>query len=180
MLCQHCKEKEATSHYKRIMNGHKEEAYLCTDCAHDLGYDRLMEEMGMGLGSMLGNFLGASSNVNKALAGVERCRRCGSSFNDIVSWGVVGCGDCYDQFRERLMPSIENLHGHAVHNGKVAKQATIKVKEELTEQEKLKRAMKAAVERQDFELAAQLRDKLHALDSQPTDRQSSGDSQTDE
>lgn len=186
MLCQHCKAKEATNHYKKIINGQKEEAYLCADCAHELGYDRMMEEiglsMGMGFGSMLGNFLSATSSVNTALAGVERCRRCGSSFNDIVSWGMVGCGDCYDQFHDRLMPSIENLHGHAAHGGKVAKQATIRVKDELSEKEKLERAMQAAVERQDFELAAQLRDKIHALDTPPTEPEQSGkaDSQTQE
>lgn len=180
MLCQHCKTKEATNHYKRIINGRKEEAYLCVDCAHALGYDRMMEEMtlGMGLGSMLGNFLSATSSVNTALAGVERCPHCGASFNDIVSWGMVGCGDCYSQFRDRLMPSIENLHGHAVHNGKVAKQATIKVKEELSEKEKLERAMNAAVERQDFELAAQLRDQIHALEQKRGGEAS--DSETEE
>lgn len=169
MLCQHCNVKEATTHYTKMINGQKEETYLCAGCAHDLGYDRLMEEMtlglGMGFGSMLGNFLSATSSVNTALAGVERCTGCGSSFNDIVSWGMVGCSECYNQFRDRLMPSIENLHGHAHHNGKVAKQATIKVKEDLSEKEKLERAMKAAIERQDFELAAQLRDKLRALDT---------------
>lgn len=179
MLCQHCNEKEATNHYKRVINGHKEEAYLCAGCAHALGYDRMMEEMslgfGMGLGSMLGNFLSATSSVNKALAGVERCPQCGASFNDIVSWGMVGCGDCYNQFRDRLMPSIENLHGHAVHNGKAAKQATIKVKEELSEKEKLERAMNAAVERQDFELAAELRDKIHALEKPETEKNQGGE-----
>lgn len=149
MLCQHCNAKEATNHYKRIINGKKEEAYLCAACAHELGYDRMMEEMtmglGMGIGSMLGNFISATSSVNTALAGVERCPRCGSSFNDIVSWGMVGCGDCYGMFHDRLMPSIENLHGHAIHNGKVAKKATIKVKEELSEKEKLKRADRKSV-----------------------------------
>ncbi len=170
MLCQHCKAKEATNHYKTMINGKKEEAYLCADCAHALGYDRMMEEMGlgfgMGFGSMLGNFLSAASpSISTALAGVERCNHCGASFHDIVSWGMVGCGDCYDQFRDRLMPSIENLHGHAVHNGKVAKKATIEVKEELTEKERLEKAMQSAVERQDFELAAELRDKIRALEN---------------
>lgn len=163
MLCQHCNERESTTHYKKIVNGIREEAYFCTTCAHRLGYDHLAAELGLGFGTILGNFLGASSSVSTSMAGVERCPQCGSSYNDVVSLGMVGCEQCYQMFYDKLIPSIENLHGRAVHRGKVAQQAYIKVKEAFTEQEKLERGLKAAIEKQDFELAAQLRDKLKAL-----------------
>lgn len=165
MLCQHCKEREANNHYKSIINGKKEEGYFCDECAKQLGLEHLINPISLTFGSILGNFLGASSSVPTSLAGVQRCPQCGSSYNEIVSSGQVGCANCYDMFREFLIPSIENIHGKAVHNGKVAKDATINVKVELSESEKLKKALANAIEKQDFELAAILRDKIKTLET---------------
>lgn len=172
MLCQHCNEKQATSHYKSIINGVKKEGYFCEDCAAELGLDNFIKPIELTFGNMLGNFLGATSSVPTSLAGVRRCPQCGSSYNEIVSSGQVGCATCYDMFKELLIPSIENIHGKAVHKGKVAKDATIHVKVELSEGEKLKKALAKAIERQDFELAAKLRDKIKELDEdQKTDEE---------
>ncbi|MFR5876509.1 MAG: hypothetical protein ACLUFN_08460 [Eubacterium sp.] len=37
MKCSHCHEKEANTHIRRIINGKKEEMYLCEECAKELG-----------------------------------------------------------------------------------------------------------------------------------------------
>lgn len=165
MLCEKCKVNEATNHYKRIINGQKEEHFLCSQCASELGYDNFFDGAALNFESLLGKFLGTSSAVDNELVGVQRCEQCGSTYNDIIATGRVGCGHCYDKFYDRLIGSIENLHGKAFHNGKHAKKAYIKIKDEISEKEKLERALKNAVEKQNFELAAQLRDKIRALDN---------------
>jgi protein arginine kinase activator len=170
MKCTHCHEKEANTHIKRIINGKKEELHLCEDCAKELGVMKEFEFEPLNMNSLFGNLLGAGAAALNSLAGVERCNYCGSSFNDIVNSGKVGCANCYDKFEDRLAPSIEKLHGRTKHVGKyvtysedsdkVNKQET---KSEVSEIDKLKAEMQAAIKEQRFEDAAIIRDKINGL-----------------
>lgn len=52
MKCEHCGRNEATFHYQRTVNGRTEEAHLCPECAAELGY---RTDFGNGFGSMFGD-----------------------------------------------------------------------------------------------------------------------------
>lgn len=176
MRCQHCNQNEATTFIKRNINGHKEELHLCSECAKELG---VMDEFRMPTMSemfgdtFLGNFLGAGVAAMNSLAGVDRCLSCGSSFNDIVQSGRMGCADCYDRFEEKLEPSIRKIHGKTKHIGKfvsysednevndTAKEES--VSQEKSELESLQEQMKAAINEQRFEDAAVIRDKIKEI-----------------
>ncbi len=98
--------------------------------------------------------------------GIDRCQYCGSTLNDIISTGHVGCANCYDKFEDRLSASIERLHGKTKHLGK-----SITYTEEAEEDDKgsenkldeLKADLKLAIQEQRFEDAAVLRDKIKEL-----------------
>lgn len=176
MRCQHCNQNEATTFIKRNINGHKEELHLCSECAKELG---VMDEFRMPTMSemfgdtFLGNFLGAGVAAMNSLAGVDRCRSCGSSFNDIVQSGRMGCADCYDRFEEKLEPSIRKIHGKTKHIGKFVSYSEdneVKdsaneesVSQEKSELESLQEQMKAAINEQRFEDAAVIRDKIKEI-----------------
>ena len=49
----------------------------------------------------------------------ERCPTCGTSFEEVIRTGMMGCADCYDAFYEKLRPSLARIHGKAVHTGKL-------------------------------------------------------------
>ncbi len=172
MLCQHCNQNEATTHIKKNINGQREEMHLCSHCAEELG---VMEEFRMPSmndlfgNSFLGNFLGAGAAAMNSLAGVERCHICGSSFNDIVNSGHIGCSDCYDKFADKLEPSIRKIHGKTKHIGKFIsydeseEPKTKEVKPEVNQTDILKEQLKDAIKEQRFEDAAILRDKIKEL-----------------
>lgn len=172
MLCQHCNQNEATTHIKKNINGKREEMHLCSDCARELG---VMEEFRVPSvtdffgESFLGNFLGAGVAAMNSLAGVERCSTCGSSFNDIVKGGHIGCSDCYDKFADRLEPSIRKIHGKTKHIGKFIsydesnEPEKTESKKATDELEQLKEQLQKAISEQRFEDAAVLRDKIKAL-----------------
>ena len=172
MLCQHCNKNEATTHIKKNINGHHEEMYLCSKCAEDLG---VMEEFKMPsmndlfANSFIGNFLGAGVAAMNSLAGVDRCHTCGSSFNDIVNSGHIGCSDCYEKFSDRLEPSIRKIHGKTKHIGKfISYDEQEEPKKAEPEAEKnqldtLREQLKDAIKDQRFEEAAVLRDKIKEL-----------------
>lgn len=95
-----------------------------------------------------------------------RCPKCGSSFNDIVREGRVGCAECYKVFYNELKPSLQRIHGQIHHSGKIASTAEPVSEEEakIDEKEELKKQMNEAVAAQNFELAAQLRDRIKELE----------------
>ncbi len=172
MLCQHCNQKEATTHIKKNINGQREEMHLCSECARELG---VMDEFKMPSmndlfgDSFLGNFLGAGVAAMNSLAGVERCSTCGSSFNDIVKGGHIGCSDCYDKFADRLEPSIRKIHGKTKHIGKFIsydekeEPAKEESKTEVNQLDLLQQQLDAAIKEQRFEDAAVIRDKIKNL-----------------
>jgi protein arginine kinase activator len=175
MLCQHCNQNEATTHIKKNINGHREEMHLCSDCANELGVmeDFKMPSMNDLFGdSFLGNFLGAGVAAMNSLAGIDRCNTCGSSFNDIVKGGHIGCSDCYEKFSDKLEPSIRKIHGKTKHIGKFIsydesedkkEHKKPEAKKEVNQIDALNEQLKVAIEDQRFEDAAVLRDKIKDL-----------------
>lgn len=165
MLCQNCGKNEATTHIKQIINGDMAESHLCSECASHLGYSDMFSGFGLNLSELFGGFLG-DTKPSISSGKTPRCPKCGSSFDEIVHSGKVGCADCYRTFYDRLLPSIQRIHGKIKHSGKTAVSSPVQPKIETTAEkiEKLKAAMNDAVSKQEFETAAKIRDEIKALE----------------
>ena len=163
MLCQACQKKQATTHIKSVVNGEVTQYNLCSDCAKKMGYGNIFSDFGTDFSSLLGSIFGG--NQQQVLPDGKRCPTCGSSFADIARSGRVGCSQCYDVFYDRLLPTIRRIHGNTEHIGKSAIAADEKTKTH-SELESLKEQLTAAIEAQEFEKAAQLRDKIKELEAQ--------------
>ena len=168
MLCQHCQKNEATTHVKTMINGEYAEYRLCPECAHEMGYDSMFPDFTADFGGLLGSFLSAAL---PARSGATHCKLCGSTMNDIKKTGKVGCSECYDTFFSELMPTIRNVHGNTEHIGKrpVIEYETVEddkpEKQEDKKLESLKAELKQAIEDENFERAAELRDKIKELEA---------------
>ena len=163
MLCQNCKKNEATTHIKTIVNGEATEAHLCSDCAKSLGYDGVFSDFGFNFSDMLSSFF--SEPVMAGLGGrALRCDKCGSTFNDILRSGKIGCGDCYSTFYDKLLPSLERLHGRTSHEGKIPNGSPVQQKNSRIDE--LREQLQNAVNLQDYETAASLRDQIKALEQE--------------
>ena len=169
MKCTHCHEKEANTHIKRNINGRKEEMHLCEDCARELGVLDEFSFEPFSIDSFFGNLLGAGTSAFNSLTGVDRCTYCGTTFNDIVKSGKVGCSHCYDRFENKLAPSIEKIHGRVKHIGKsisYTEEDEAPKEEKASESDKLKADLKLAIQEQRFEDAAVLRDKIKEINGE--------------
>lgn len=165
MKCQKCKVNNATTQVKRIVNGAYEEYMLCADCAHEMGFDNVfdtaMPDMFGGLvKSLFGTALPSRSQAT-------RCPSCGSTYGDITNTGKVGCAKCYTTFISELLPSVKRIHGNTTHCGKRPNMAL--AEESVANQKEdqigiLKTQLNKAVEEQNFELAAELRDKIKEME----------------
>lgn len=49
------------------------------------------------------------------------CKNCGTSLNDFLDTGFVGCAQCYETFRTYALKLAEDIHGRGIHIGKVPK-----------------------------------------------------------
>lgn len=159
MICQNCNKNEANMHMKRIVNGRAAEVHLCSDCARSLGYGEAFSGFGVGLGGLLGEFLSKNEGVSNSL----RCSFCGKSFEEIAGDGKMGCAECYNVFYDKLLPSLNRIHGRASYAG--SKPAGSE-KSRALRLDELKSALAVAVDEQNFELAATLRDRINDIISQ--------------
>ncbi len=162
MLCQNCGKYEATTHVKRIINGESAEAHLCSDCAKALGYTDVFGGFGNTFGDLLGSFFG-EPQMSSLSSRTIHCEKCGNTFNDIVNSGKLGCADCYTTFYDKLLPSLQRIHGKTRHEGKNPKIIKTEVANHVNVLEQLEKELKAAIEQQNFEKAAELRDKINSL-----------------
>ena len=168
MKCQKCGANNANTHVKTIINGEFKEYDLCSECAHKMGYTNVFADMDNEFSNLLGSFFG---NVLPARTQATRCEFCGSTYSEIAKTGQVGCANCYKLFADQLYPSIRRIHGNTTHCGKNSGRAAAAEKKpaEMTKEEKLadmKKQLDAAVKEQNFELAAELRDKIKDTEGQ--------------
>ncbi len=159
MLCQSCEKRQASTHIKTILNGELREFDLCPECAAKLGYGSFFNNFGFDIDKLFGSFMDSNEGRKKT----KRCNFCGSSFDEIAKTGKVGCAHCYEEFYDELLPSIRRIHGRTNHTGKLARSAgtEVKVRNEIT---KCKYELEQAIKTQEFEKAAELRDKIKELE----------------
>lgn len=156
MKCRMCGRNPATTHIKTLVNGAVGEYSLCAECARRLGYRNLFADLSRGL-----ELLGMQENVRPQTA--EQCV-CGATFQDIVRTGKVGCAECYRTFYHQLIPVIRKLHGETVHRGKTPGGALPQMRQQKELMAQKKELLQRAIELENFEEAAVLRDEIRQLE----------------
>jgi len=167
MLCQSCGKNGAAFHYKTNINGVVSELHLCADCASRINNGPVNVNIfnlnnSNYLSSVMSDFMGSAEQTNTG-----RCPLCGATARDISRTGKVGCARCYATFSDMLMPFIKRIHGNTRHNGKCPASAGIELQQKRR-LEKLKIELARAVEAQNYEHAAELRDRIRELENRNT------------
>lgn len=169
MKCQKCNQNEANTHITKIINGNKTEMYLCDKCAaenQDLinfnaGFDHEFE-------NFFNGFFGGpyiSQSQSRPAVGQKVCDFCGTSIDDIFNRGKIGCSRCYKTFADYLTRPLKQIHGGIRHTGKLPLRAGRGIKR-ASEIDNLQSELNRAVMDQNFERAAELRDKIKDLKAQ--------------
>ena len=97
---------------------------------------------------------------------IKRCQGCGWTLEQIQNTGLVGCAQCYDTFEKELGQVIKHVQGKDRHVG-ASPAGTPETQGQGADQlEALRAQMAQAVEKEDFEQAAVLRDKIKALEGE--------------
>lgn len=161
MLCENCMKNPATTHIRTVINGVVTEKNLCGYCAAKSGYSKFVNNgFASMLASMFGNEL-ATGNITEA-----RCECCNTRFSDIAETGKMGCSECYKAFSDKLIPYLKRVHGTTEHIGKHLdfKNSSLAPITPKARKEQLRNEMLKAVQDEDFEKAALLRDEIKKLE----------------
>ena len=154
MQCSICKEKPATVHFTH-MGEKMQKLDLCEECAKAKGFtDPSFTYADLVLG------LGATQEIEQAAGGIElKCPRCGFTQADFKKSGRLGCPECYKTFSEGLSGLLKTMHKGTRHVGK-APEALRSSFENSDRLKALQKKLEKAIELENFEEAAQLRDEI--------------------
>ena len=160
MLCQKCHKNNASVHIKQVINGEVSERMLCSECAEK---ENLGSFFG-GTDSLCSGFFSDSILGSAAAAEKKVCPLCKSTKRELAKTGRAGCAECYNVFSEELSRIIYGIHGNTTHSGS----APGKHVEELTKRDEidaLKKEQEEAILSENYEKAAEIRDKIKALEN---------------
>jgi len=143
-----------------------ESVHLCED--HARVY--LAQNSSAGPISALAGMLAKQLKIEQAaqhLSEVDQktCPSCGITFAEFRQGGRLGCGYDYVHFQEDLEPLLINIHGAKEHIGKRPANAgggSNRQHEVL----QIRREMKVAIEKEDYETAGRLRDQIKEIESE--------------
>jgi protein arginine kinase activator len=168
MQCSECGLNEAAVHLTQIVNNEVTSLRLCESCAAAKGVEIGAPELGAA--APLTDFL---AQLGKSLSGeavqtVVACPNCGLSMADLKRTGRLGCAGCYPHFAGHLRHLLRRLHGGTQHVGKQHVPGDGPEPGRGSEIRTLRRSLARAIETEDFERAAQIRDQIRELESSGT------------
>ena len=166
MLCEKCKKNTATVCVTTIINGDKTVKNLCPTCAAqeghlNTGFDFDQDFSWQNLWPKMFSF--GQSDLLKRLDDLV-CSQCHMSFQDFTKQGRLGCSQCYADFAGQLEPILKQMQVGDHHTGKMPKRLS-GVKGIQREIDGLRARLQQAVQIENFELAAKLRDEIKGLEA---------------
>lgn len=163
MPCEQCGEREAVVHLTQIAEDQVSVVHLCERCAAERGFDTGASAAKTPLGGFLAT-LSTLPEVEGAAESPARCAACGATFEDFRATGRLGCPECYGAFGRPLRELMRRLHGATAHTGERYRAPGTAESPSTAEDsvEELQRQLREAVAAEDFERAAQLRDRIRA------------------
>jgi protein arginine kinase activator len=84
--------------------------------------------------------------------------------NDFRSTGRWGCARCYTAFEVSMRELLRRVHGNSRHGGRTYQAPQPELDERATILGELKERLRRAVESEQFELAADLRDRIRVME----------------
>lgn len=163
MKCESCGDHEAVVHLTQIENNEMSVVHLCEACAAEQGLETPTETPNVPLADFLAEMSGDAPSRASSSA-PERCPFCGLSFAEFREVGRLGCPQCWSAFEEQLQGLLRRVHGATTHMGKVYLPPDPTASEREKRLEALRRRLERAVELEDFERAAELRDEIRAFE----------------
>ena len=163
MLCQICGKSPATVHFTEIQDSKMSEIHVCERCAEERGMQSSAKKHQFDIADLLAGMVDGMTENEEERVGHVQCPRCGMPYSAFKETGRLGCADCYGAFQFQLRPLLRRIHGDTRHKGK----KPVKDHAGATRSRQIQRLhddLQRAVEGEDFERAASIRDEIRRLE----------------
>jgi protein arginine kinase activator len=172
MRCDDCGTQEAVVHLTQVEGLISKTLHLCDACARSRGIQGAAVPENLLLAGVLAELSlgeGAAGSLGEGLTArstVEACPFCALTLRDFKQTGRLGCPHCWTAFETQLRPLLNRVQGGHQHTGKVYLSPDPSASEREKRLEGLRRKLDRAVQMEDFERAAELRDRIRTLQSE--------------
>jgi protein arginine kinase activator len=162
MVCDLCKDGEAVIQLTEIEGSGVRQLHLCEKCAAERGVETTI---GGAAKPQISNFL---STFHEQMPGAKgepvNCPFCSATLADFRATGRLGCAHCYEAFESSLRDLLRRVHGNSRHIGRRYVAPLPSELPHVSSATELRDRLKRAIEAEQFELAADIRDKLRGIE----------------
>ncbi|MFW5642528.1 MAG: UvrB/UvrC motif-containing protein [Alkalispirochaeta sp.] len=141
----------------RVVGGKREEIEIPAGHAEELGISAVPPQP-VGVAYLMDALFVAADPVS----GESECPHCGTTNKDVLLRHRVGCAHCYDLFADSIDRILQIHRSGHTHPDRIPVRLQ-RYRRLFMERETLLNELSLAVESEDFETAAELRDRLQTL-----------------
>ncbi len=177
MVCDNCGAGDPVIHLTQIVDNEMRTLHLCERCAAEKGVEGTAVPENFPLADFLAQMSSqseeGSGSQNPGHSESERARRsadsdscpyCQLTLKEFRKSGRMGCPECWSAFEGHMRGLLRRIHGSQQHVGKVYLSPDPSTSEMKRRVSALRRKLQRAVELEDFERAAELRDQIQELE----------------
>jgi protein arginine kinase activator len=148
-MCDNCGKNPANIHLTQIVNNETTLFHFCEECAEKKG-----------ISIAIGDAIPGAKKPEKVEKDVT-CPTCKLKLSEFRTKGWLGCPDCYNAFFDEIEQLFKQVHDASQHKGKqYVRRAVTKRRTGIKQ---LRAELATAVQNEQFELAAELRDAINGL-----------------
>lgn len=163
-VCDHCGKAQAVVHLTQVVDNETTTSHLCEKCAAEKGIQTNVSPGNLPLADFLAQMGGDDPTSAGAPVDDPTCPFCGLSTKAFKEVGRLGCPECYTTFEAYLKGLLRRIHGGTQHVGKIYLPPDSTVSDREQRLESLRRKLARAIDTEDFERAAELRDQIRTLE----------------
>jgi protein arginine kinase activator len=163
-VCAGCGAEPATIHLTEVVDNKSITSHLCEACAAEKGVHPPPSPGSLPLIDFLAKMGGPPPPDGPAPDEDLVCPYCGLTASAFKEVGRLGCPQCYTTFENSLRGLLRRIHGGTQHVGKVYLPPDPSLREAEQRLDGLRRRLQRAIDTEDFERAADLRDEIRSLE----------------
>jgi len=160
MVCDVCKEGDVVIDLTQVEGSEVRHLRLCEKCAAERGVEASLVVPKQQVTELLQS---VHQHMPTASDDAARCTFCSSTLRDFRSTGRLGCPHCYNAFEKSLRELLRRVHGNSRHVGHRYNPPSEGDVERSVTAGELRDRLQRAIESEQFEMAADIRDKLRGL-----------------
>src|SRR3954468_10810941 len=164
MLCETCRERDAVVHLTTIENNAVHQLHLCERCAAERGVETTLKTQKHPLGEFLQSVHQQVATAGAVSADNLRCSFCNTTMADFRATGRWGCARCYTNFEAGIRELLRRVQGNHKHVGRSYRPPMSETLERSAVLGELKERLRRAIDNEQFEVAADLRDRIRVME----------------